>query len=90
VAVHSGLAYVGSVGTTYAEVFGFDHRSPASPRLVSLMNYGDALDEAVVSFAFFQSEMFAGGSLFAAIDRRSDISQPRNVPMYSTFVVLKL
>jgi hypothetical protein len=79
VAIHGGLVYVGSVGTTYAEVFGFDYRSPASPRLVSLMSYGDALDEAVLNFAFSQSEMFAGGSLFAAIDRRTHISQPRNV-----------
>jgi hypothetical protein len=79
VAIHGGLAYVGSVGTTYGEVFGFDYRSTAHPRLVSLMSYGDALDEAVLNFAFYQSEMFVGGSLFAAIDRRGDISQPRNV-----------
>jgi hypothetical protein len=79
VTIHGGLAYVGSVGVGYGEVFGFDYRTPAHPRLVSLMSYGGALDEVVLNFAFYQSEMFAGGSLFAVADRRADISQPRNV-----------
>lgn len=79
VGIDGGLVYVGSVGTTYGEVFGFDYRTHAHPRLVSLMSYSGALDEAVLNFAFYQSEMFVGGNLFAVADRRSDISRPRNV-----------
>ena len=79
VGIAGGLVYVGSVGTTYGEVFGFDYRTRAHTRLVSLMSYGGALDETVLNFAFYQSEMFVGGNLFAVADRRSDISQPRNV-----------
>jgi hypothetical protein len=74
VSIYGGIAYVGTTGTAYAEVFGFDYRLPANPRLVSLMTYGGALDDAVLDFAFYQSEMFSGGTLFAL----ADISQPRN------------
>lgn len=75
VGIDGGIVYVGTTGTTYAEVFGFDYRSPAAPRLVSLMTYGGALDDEVLDFAFYQSKMFVGGTLFAL----ADISQPRNV-----------
>jgi hypothetical protein len=79
VAVDGGLVYVGSSGNMYGKVFAFDYRVPAHPRLVSMMSYGGALDEAVYNFAFYQSRMFVGGSLFVVADRQSDISQPRNV-----------
>jgi hypothetical protein len=75
VGIHGGLVYIGTTGTVYAEVFGFDYRSAANPRLVSLMTYGGALDDAILNFAFYQAEMFIGGTLFAL----SDISQPRDV-----------
>jgi len=79
VSVHDGLAYVGSANTVYARVFGFDYRTAAHPRLVSTASYGDAVDQSVLNFAFYQSEMFVGGSLLAVANRRADISQPRNV-----------
>jgi hypothetical protein len=79
VSVRGGIVYLGSSGTAYGGVFGFDYRIPAHPRLVSLMSYGDALDAAVLNFAFYRSEMFVGGSLFTVADRQSDVSQPRNV-----------
>jgi hypothetical protein len=79
VAFHGGLAYVGSVNTVYARVFGFDYRTATHPRLVSMASYGDSVDQAVLNFGFYQSEMFVGGSLLTVADRQTDISQPRNV-----------
>lgn len=79
VAVNRGIAFVGAVNTTYGAAFGFDYKVPAHPRLVSTMSYGGALDEAPLNFAFYQSQMFVGGNLFAVADRRSDLTQPRNV-----------
>jgi hypothetical protein len=80
VAIHGGLAYVGSANTVYARVFGFDYRTAAHPRLVSMASYGDAVKKpAVLNFGFYQSEMFVGGSLLAVADRQTDVSQPRNV-----------
>lgn len=76
VAVHDGLAYVGSVNTVYARVFGFDYRTPTHPRLVSLASYGNSVDQAVLNFGFYQSDMFVGAGL---ADRQTDVSQPRNV-----------
>jgi hypothetical protein len=79
VGVYGGLLYVGSVGTAYGTVFGFDARVPSHPRLLSMQPYGGALDEEVLNFAFYRSRMFVGGDLTAVADRQSDITQPRNV-----------
>jgi hypothetical protein len=76
VGVHDGLAYVGSVNTVYARVFGFDYRTPTHPRLVSLASYGNSVDQAVLNFGFYQSDMFVGAGL---ADRQTDVFQPRNV-----------
>lgn len=72
VAIHDGLAYVGSANTVYERVFGFDYRTPTHPRLLSTASYGDSVNQGVLSFAFYQAEMFVGG-------RQIDITQPRNV-----------
>jgi hypothetical protein len=79
VAINGGLAYVGSTNTVYTEVFGFDYRTPAHPRMVSLASYGSAVDQSVLNFAFYNAEMFVGGNLFAVADQEADVSQPRNV-----------
>ena len=78
-ALNNGIAYVGTTNTLYAMVFGFDYRVPGYPRLVSAMGYGDSLDQAVLTFGFYQSQMFLGGSLISVPTRQVDISQPRNV-----------
>jgi len=75
VAIHDGLAYVGSANA-FARVFGFDYRTTAHPRLVSLATYGTAVDQAVLNFGFYQSNMSVGVSLAPP---QTDISQPRNV-----------
>jgi len=79
IGVNNGIAYVGGVGTIYGMVFGFDYRVPAYPRLVSSMGYGGALDEEVLNFGFYQTQMFVGGFIGAVAARQVDISQPRNV-----------
>jgi hypothetical protein len=72
VAIHDGLAYLGTANTVYERVLGFDYRTPTHPRLVSTAAYGDAVDQGLLSFAFSQAEMFVAG-------RQIDVSQPRNV-----------
>lgn len=79
VAINGGLAYLGSTNTTYARVFGFDYQTPAHPRFVSTTSYGNALDQAVLDFAFYQTEMFVGGDLYGEADFEADVTQPRNV-----------
>ena len=78
VAINGGLVYLGSTNTA-GEVFGFDYRTPAHPRMVSIAGYGSALDQSVLNFAFYKAEMFVGGNLFTVADRQADVSQPRNV-----------
>src|SRR5260370_40034174 len=75
VAIHDGLAYVGSANA-FARVFGFDYGTTSHPRLVSLATYGTAVDQAVLNFGFYQSNMSVGVSLAPP---QTDISQPRNV-----------
>jgi hypothetical protein len=72
VAIHDGMAYLGSANTVYERVFGFDYRTPTHPRLVSTASYGDSVNQGLLNFAFYQAEMFVGG-------RQIDISQARNV-----------
>jgi hypothetical protein len=44
--------------------------------LVSLASYGNSVDQAVLNFGFYESDMFVGAGL---ADRQTDVSQSRNV-----------
>lgn len=83
IAVYGGLAYLGTFGTAYGKVFGFDYKAPAHPRLVSSWNYGGALEEWVLNFAFDRSKMFVGGEFSYPYIGMADISQPRNVIIFT-------
>jgi hypothetical protein len=72
VAIHDGLAYLGTANTVYERALAFDYRTPTHPRLVSTASYGGAVDQGLLSFAFYQAEMFVAG-------RQIDVTQPRNV-----------
>lgn len=72
-----GIAYAGTANLN-AEVYGLDYTNPAHPRLVSVADYANILDNVVLSFAFDQSDLFVGGDLYYDEVRRADISQPRN------------
>jgi hypothetical protein len=72
VAIHDGLAYLGTANTVYERALAFDYRTPTHPRLVSTASYGGAVDQGLLSFAFYQAEMFIAGL-------QIDVSQPRNV-----------
>jgi hypothetical protein len=83
VAARNGIVYI---GTTEGIVFGFDYRTPARPRLVSLSQYGDYIyiqtPPFVQGFAFSQNQAFVAGNIVAD---QMDISQPRNtIGLYLT------
>src|SRR5262249_7040511 len=75
IGLNNGIAYVGTKNTIYGMVFGFDYQVPAHPRLVSSMGYGGSLEEEVLAFGFYQSQMFLGGAIGSSPARQVDISQ---------------
>jgi hypothetical protein len=77
VSLSNGIVYLGASGL-YGEVFGFDYTTPSRPRLVSVADYGNAIEEAVYSLSSFQSNLFVGGDMFYDRVYQAGITQPRN------------
>jgi hypothetical protein len=77
ISLNNGIAYVGGANM-FGRVFGFDYRQTSHPRLVSEASYGDAILESVFTMAFFGSNIFVAGDLFADRVFQADITQPRN------------
>ncbi len=77
VTVNNGLVYVGTLDDN-ALVFGLDCSNLASPRIVSVFAYGDAIITWTGALLFNGTELFVGGALYAGpySVTQADMSKP--------------